>query len=103
MSESKCYYLIPLENSSFISAKTDMIPNQEAVQYMNPYFEVKRSIYVPTFKHALKLNWAVVRRMIMKNSITSPKHMWFDLYLKQMHSNVAFQNVFAELFLLYDH
>lgn len=36
--------------------------------------------------------------MIMKNSITSPKHMWFDLYLKQMHSNVAFQNVFAELF-----
>lgn len=36
--------------------------------------------------------------MIMKNSISSPKHMWFDRYLKQMHSNVAFQNVFSELF-----
>lgn len=23
--------------------------------------------------------------------------MWFELYLKQVHSNVAFQNVFAEL------
>lgn len=44
-------------------------------QFMNPYFEVKGSIYVPKFKHVLKLNWAVFRRTIMKNSISSLKHM----------------------------
>lgn len=67
---------------------------------MNLYFEVKRSIYVPRFKHVLKLNWAVVRRMITKNSISSLEHMWLELYLKQMHSNVAFQNVLADIFLI---
>lgn len=68
-------------------------------QLMNPYFEFKRSIYVPKFKHVLKLNWAVFRRTIMKNSISSLKHMWFELYLKQMNSSVAFQNVLAAGFL----
>lgn len=57
---------------------------------------------MPQCKHTLELNWAVVRRMIMKNSITSPitspKHMWIDLCLKQMHSSIAFQNGFTGLF-----
>lgn len=55
---------------------------------------------MPKFKHVLKLNWAVFRRTIMKNSISSLKHRWFELYLKQMHSNVAFQNVLAAVFLI---